>query len=154
MITTQRRIEILVGIFVLICLISAGYLTLRLGDLQIFSSDYIQYKARFSEVGGLVEGSEVRISGVNVGRVNDIRLDQERFAVIVTFSVEKELRLSDDTIVAIKTRGLIGDKYLSISPGGSGIYLEPGATLIDTRAPVDIQDLISKYAFGEAGEEN
>lgn len=148
--STQRRIEILVGIFVLICLISAGYLTLQLGDLQVFSSDYAQYKARFSDVGGLVEGSEVRISGVNVGRVNDIRLDQERFAVIVSFGVEKEIKLSDDTLVSVKTRGLIGDKYLNVSPGGSGIYLEPGDTIIDTQAPVNIQDLISKYAFGEA----
>jgi len=150
--STQRRIEILVGIFVLICLISAGYLTLQLGDLQVFSSDYTQYKARFSGVGGLVEGSEVRISGVNVGRVDDIRLDRDRFAVIVTFGVEKGIKLSDDTMASVKTRGLIGDKYLHLSPGGSGIYLEPGDTIIDTRAPVDIQDLISKYAFGEAGE--
>ncbi|MEF8823559.1 MAG: outer membrane lipid asymmetry maintenance protein MlaD [Desulfohalobiaceae bacterium] len=151
MMSTQRRIEILVGIFVLVCLISAGYLTLQLGNLQIFSSDYTQYRARFSDVGGLVEGSEVRISGVNVGRVDDIRLDRERFAVIVTFGVEKEVKLSDDTLVSVKTRGLIGDKYLSVSPGGSGIYLEPGDIIIDTRAPVDIQDLISEYAFGEAG---
>ncbi len=150
--SNQRGIEILVGIFVLICLISAGYLTLQLGDLHVFSSDYTQYKARFSEVGGLVEGSEVRISGVNVGRVNDIRLDRERFAVIVTFGVQKGIKLSDDTIVSVKTRGLIGDKYLNVSPGGSGMYLEPGDTIIDTRAPVDIQDLISKYAFGEAGQ--
>ena len=151
MMSTQRRIEILVGIFVLACLISAGYLTLQLGDLQVFSSDYTQYRARFSEVGGLVEGSEVRISGVKVGRVNDIRLDRERFAVIVSFGVEQGIKLSDDTIVSVKTRGLIGDKYLNVSPGGSGIYLEPGDIIIDTRAPIDIQELISKYAFGETG---
>jgi phospholipid/cholesterol/gamma-HCH transport system substrate-binding protein len=77
-------------------------------------------------------------------------LDRERFAVIVTFSVEKGIKLSDGTMVSIKTSGLIGDKYISISPGGSGIPLEPGDTIIDTQPPINIQDLISKYAFGEA----
>lgn len=149
--TTQRKIEILTGIFVLLCLACVGYLTIQLGQLQVFSSDYNRYQARFSQVGGLVEGSAVRISGVNVGQVKDIRLDRERYAVIVTFAVEKGLKLSDDTMVSINTRGLIGDKYLSVSPGGSGIYLEPGDTIIDTQPPVNIQDLISKYAFGDAG---
>ncbi len=151
MMTTQRKIEILTGIFVLLCLACVGYLTIQLGQLQVFSSDYNRYQARFSQVGGLVEGSAVRISGVNVGQVKDIRLDRERYAVIVTFAVEKGLKLSDDTMVSINTRGLIGDKYLSVSPGGSGIYLEPGDTIIDTQPPVNIQDLISKYAFGDAG---
>ena len=151
MMITQRKIEILTGIFVLLCLVCVGYLTIQLGQLQVFSSDYNRYQARFSQVGGLVEGSAVRISGVNVGQVKDIRLDRERYAVIVTFAVDKGIKLSDDTMVSINTRGLIGDKYLSVSPGGSGIYLEPGDTIIDTQPPVNIQDLISKYAFGDAG---
>lgn len=151
MIDTQRKIEILVGIFVLLCLVCVGYLTIQLGQLQLFSSDYNRYQARFSEVGGLVEGSAVRISGVNVGQVKDIRLDQERYAVMVTFAVEKEIKLSEGTMISIKTTGLIGDKYLSVSPGGSGISLQPGATIINTQPPVAIYDLISKYAFGDAG---
>ena len=149
MINTQRKIEILVGIFVLLCLVCVGYLTIQLGQLQLFSSDSTRYQARFSQVGGLVEGSAVRISGVNVGQVKDIRLDRERYAVIVTFAVDKGIKLSDDTMVSINTRGLIGDKYLSVSPGGSGMYLEPGDTIIETQPPVNIQDLISKYAFGD-----
>ncbi|MCF8085737.1 MAG: outer membrane lipid asymmetry maintenance protein MlaD [Desulfohalobiaceae bacterium] len=152
MINTQRKIEILVGIFVLLCLVCVGYLTIQLGQFQLFSSDYTRYQARFSEVGGLVEGSAVRISGVNVGQVKDIRLDQERYAVIVSFAVEDGIKLSDDTMVSINTRGLIGDKFLSVSPGGSGIYLQPGDTIIDTQPPVNIQDLISKYAFGDTGD--
>ncbi len=153
--TKQRQIEMLVGGFVLLCLIGAGYLTVNLGDFQLFSPSGISYKARFSEVGGLVEGSEVRISGVQVGRVNDISLDRERFAVMVTFSLNNEdIRLSEGTMVSIKTRGLIGDKYLSVSPGGTGMYLEPGETIIDTQPPVDIHDLIGKYAFGSAGGED
>jgi len=149
--TNQRRVEMLVGFFVLICMACAGYLTIHLGELQFFGQDSRQYKARFSEVGGLVEGSAVRISGVKVGRVRDISLDRERFAVIVTFGVARDIQLSEGTLVSIKTTGLIGDKYLSISPGGSGISLEPGATIINTQPPVSIYDLISKYAFGDTG---
>ena len=150
MVSNQRRIEIVVGVFVLLALICVGYLTIKLGDFQLLESNSYRLKARFSNVGGLSEGNAVRLSGVNVGRVNNIRLDRERFAVIVTFSVEKGIKLSDGTMVSIKTSGLIGDKYISISPGGSGIPLEPGDTIIDTQPPINIQDLISKYAFGEA----
>jgi len=150
MVSNQRRIEIVVGVFVLIALICVGYLTIKLGDFQLLESNSYRLKARFSNVGGLNEGNAVRLSGVNVGRVNNIRLDQERFAVIVIFSVKKGIELSDDTMVSIKTSGLIGDKYISISPGGSGIPLKPGDTIIDTQPPINIQDLISKYAFGEA----
>ena len=149
--TKQRRIEMLVGIFVLLCLLCVGYLTINLGDFQIFSANSNSYQARFSDIGGLVEGSEVRISGVQVGRVEKISLDRDRFAVMVTFSLEEGIRLSEGTLVSIKTKGLIGDKYLSISPGGTDMYLQPGDVIIDTQPPVDIQELISKYAFGEAG---
>lgn len=124
--TKQRRIEMLVGIFVLLCLICAGYLTINLGDFRFFNSNPNRYQARFSEIGGLVEGSEVRISGVQVGRLEKISLDRERFAVMVTFSLEEGIRLSEGTLVSIKTKGLIGDKYLSVSPGATDIYLQSG----------------------------
>ncbi len=145
----KRGIEMLVGVFVLLGLASLGYLTVQLGDFRFFDTDTYQLQARFSSVDGLVEGSAVRISGVNVGRVEDIELDKERFAVMVTFSLPRDIRISDDSMAAIRTMGLVGDKYVSLSPGGSGIHLEPGDTIIDTQPPIDIQELIGRYVFGE-----
>jgi len=151
--TNQRRIEVVVGAFVLLGLICVGYLTIHLGELNLFETDSYRLRASFSNVGGLVEGSAVRISGVQVGQVRDIRLDQERFRVLVTFSVKKGIELSEDTMASIQTSGLIGDKYLSLSPGGMDRSLQPGDTIIDTQPPLNIQELVRKYVFGDAGSQ-
>jgi phospholipid/cholesterol/gamma-HCH transport system substrate-binding protein len=143
--------EVMVGLFVLAALVCIGYLTVQLGQMRLVGKESLVLKARFSRVGGLTEGNEVRISGVSVGRVVDISLDMERFAAIVTMELRKDLTLSDDSIAAIKTSGLIGDKYVSISPGGSSFNLESGDMIIDTQPPLDLQELIGKYVFGDVG---
>jgi phospholipid/cholesterol/gamma-HCH transport system substrate-binding protein len=146
---SQYKIELSVGIFVLVALLCVGYLTVQLGQMRLLGDDHYVLKARFSSVSGLNEGNEILIAGVPVGRVKDIRLNTEDFAAMVQLSIRDDIKLSDDSIAAIKTSGLIGDKYISISPGGSGFYLQPGDTIIDTQPPVDIEELISKYVFGD-----
>ncbi|MFW6401139.1 MAG: outer membrane lipid asymmetry maintenance protein MlaD [Desulfohalobiaceae bacterium] len=146
------KVELTVGAFVLLGLICLGYLTMQLGQLQLFGSDYYQLQARFSNVGGLRSGNAVQIAGVQVGQVEDIELDQEQFVARVKLRIQEGVRLSDDAMAAIKTSGLIGDKYISISPGGSGIYLEPGDTIIETQAPLDIEELVGKYIFGSSDD--
>jgi phospholipid/cholesterol/gamma-HCH transport system substrate-binding protein len=142
------KVELIVGAFVLLGLICLGYLTIQLGQMQLFGQDYYQLQARFSNVGGLRSGNSVQIAGVQVGQVQDIELNKERYVAMVRLKIKEGVRLTDDSMAAIKTSGLIGDKYISLSPGGSGIYLEPGDTIIETQAPVDIEELVSKYVFG------
>jgi len=146
---SQYKIELSVGIFVLVALLCVGYLTVQLGQMRLMGDGHYVLKARFSSVSGLNEGNEILIAGVPVGRVKDIRLNTEDFAAMVKLSIREDIKLSDDSIASIKTSGLIGDKYISISPGGSGFYLQPGDTIIDTQPPVDIEELISKYVFGD-----
>ncbi len=90
----------------------------------------------------------MRISGVEVGRVKDIILNPKDYSAIVVMEIRKDIKLSDDSIASIKTNGLIGDKYVSISPGGSDIYLSAGDMIVDTEPPVDFEALVSKYVFG------
>lgn len=144
--------EISVGVFVLLGLICLGYLTLQLGQMQLFGGDHYQLQARFSNVAGLRSGNSVQIAGVNVGQVQDIQLNQEQYVAMVRLKIREGVKISDDSIAAIKTSGLIGDKYINISPGGSGLYLEPGETIIETQAPVDIEELVGKYVFGDMGK--
>ena len=144
----KYKVEVSVGVFVLICLVCVGYLTIKLGKMELLGAESYALKARFSTVSGLRTGNDVQISGVNVGRVTDIALDSEHDAAIVTMAIREDISLSDDSIAAIKTSGLIGDKYISISPGGGGFELEPGDMIIDTQAPIDIEELVSKYVFG------
>lgn len=150
---TSKKIEILVGTFVLLGLFCLAYLSFNLAGLQLLGKKTFSIQARFLYVGNLNEGAAVKIAGVDVGKVSSIVLDMEEFVALVTMDLDPALALDDDTLASIKSSGLIGDKFIELSPGGSGIPLEPGQTVIDTESAVDIEGLISRFAFGEIGEE-
>jgi phospholipid/cholesterol/gamma-HCH transport system substrate-binding protein len=133
---------------VFIALLCLGYLTIQLGQLRLLGDDYYSLKSRFRSVSGLKEGNDVRIAGVQVGRVDSIVLNKDYFVSVVTLKIRDDIKLSDDSLASIKTSGLIGDKYVSISPGGSGIMLEPGDMIVETQSPIDFEELVSKYVFG------
>jgi phospholipid/cholesterol/gamma-HCH transport system substrate-binding protein len=78
-------------------------------------------------------------------------MDQENQVVVVDFKINKDIQIYDDAIASIKTEGLIGDKFVSIDPGGGGDLLKNGDIITDTESPTDIMDLVSKYAFGDVG---
>lgn len=141
--------EAAVGFFVLIGLICLGYLTIKLGKMELFNSDGYSVFATFTSVSGLKPGAEVDIAGVKVGRVKSIRLDNKLPRAIVELNVSNNVHLTDDAIASVKTSGLIGDKYISISPGGTGEPLKNGDEIIDTESSVDLESLISKYIFGK-----
>ncbi len=143
---TQR--EIIVGIFVLIGLLCTAYLTVKLGRMEVFGSNGYELQARFNSAAGLRVGASVEVAGVQVGRVALIALDGQNSQAIVTLYLDNKLKFTDDTIASIKTSGLIGDKFISLSPGGSGIFLEEGEEITDTESAVDLESIISKFAFG------
>lgn len=141
--------ETAVGLFVIVCMLFVGYLSINLGNLEIFGKDYYTLKARFSSVSGLREGADVEVAGVKVGNVLTITLDQTKGVAVVTLRVQEGVELSRDTIASIKTSGLIGDKYVNLAMGGEMEMLHDGDTIVETESALDIEELISKYAFGE-----
>jgi len=141
--------EIIVGIFVVFGLICIGYMTVKLGKLNLFGDDSYPLVAKFTTVTGLRKGNPVNVLGIDVGRVESITMDQENQQAVVEMRIRKDIKIYDDAIASIKTEGLIGDKYLSIDPGGGGDILKPHGVITDTQAPINIEELISKYAFGE-----
>jgi phospholipid/cholesterol/gamma-HCH transport system substrate-binding protein len=147
-----RNIELIVGIFVLSGIIAISYLSVKMAGLDFFEQDTYLLDARFNSASGLKEGSNVMISGVAVGRIEKISLNVSTYEAIVTIRIGKEIQLDDDTIASVKTNGLIGDKYLALSPGGSGIALNPGDTIIETESALDIEKIISNFAFGNVKE--
>ena len=144
----KSSIEVGVGIFVLIGIICVGYLTLRLGELELLQKDYYQLNARFRSVSGLKVGAQIEIAGVQVGQVDAIMLDNERMEALVSLKIKNDVQLGDDVIASVKTAGLIGDKFIKLSPGGSESMLKPGDVITETESALDIEDLISRYAFG------
>ena len=143
----KYSLEFSVGVFVLVGLACLGYLTIKLGKLEIFGSDSYTLSARFTSATGLKTGSNVEIAGVQVGRVTRIGLD-DNYMARVTMQIRRGIRLSDDSIAAIKTSGLIGDRYISISIGGSSHFLADGSEIEETQSAIDIEELISKFVFG------
>ena len=138
-----------VGIFVIIGLVCVAYLTIKLGKMEISSSDTYSIHAKFNSIAGLRVGANIEIAGVNVGRVSDIKLEQndEGSLAVVTLKIKNGVELSDTAIASVKTSGLIGDKYISISPGGSPDMLKNGQEITDTESALDIESMISKYIF-------
>ena len=144
--------ETMVGIFVVIGLLCVGYLTVKLGNVSLFGDDsYIVY-AKFNSVSGLRIDNPVEMVGIEVGRVAGFKMDQKDQLAIVEMKIKNGIKVYDDAIASIKTAGLIGDRYVSIDPGGGGDLLKAGGTITDTESPVDIGELIGKYAFGEVNK--
>jgi phospholipid/cholesterol/gamma-HCH transport system substrate-binding protein len=141
--------ETAVGLFVLVGLIAVAYMSIKLGNVQLFGDKYYAVEASFSDVSGLKVNAPVQMFGVTIGFVQSIGLDQDKGVARVLMSIDKAVMLTDDAIVSVKTNGLIGDKYLKIAPGGLGDPVKPGGTLFDTNPAIDLEDLISKFAFGK-----
>lgn len=136
-----------VGVFVLLGLICTGYLTVKLGKMEIVSDKGFALSATFNSVSGLRVGADVELAGVPVGRVTGITLTDDMRAR-VSLQLTAPLDLSDDTIASIKTSGLIGDKYVSLSPGGSSDMLPDGGEITETEASMDLESILAKYAHG------
>jgi phospholipid/cholesterol/gamma-HCH transport system substrate-binding protein len=149
----KYAMETTVGIFVFIGLICVGYMTIKLGDVSLFGSNAYTLSARFSSVSGLRVGSAVEMLGLEVGRVAGMTMDQEDQMAVVELEIQKGVEVYDDAIASIKTAGLIGDKYVQIDPGGAGDVMGPGDVIVETTSPLDIEELISKYAFGDVEED-
>ena len=141
--------ETVVGIFVVIGLIAIAYMTVKLGNMGFLGENTYTLYAKFNKVTGLRVGNPVTMLGLNIGRVESFKLDQDDQLVVVDFKIDNGIKIYDDAIASIKTEGLIGDKFVSIDPGGSGELLKNGDIITDTESPTDIMDLVSKYAFGD-----
>ena len=140
-------LELAVGFFLIIGIACLGYLSIKLGGMDFLGSQGYELEAVFSNSGGLKSGSAVVIAGVDVGRVKGVLLDN--YEAKVSLDIPHGLKIQEDAIVSIKTRGLIGEKYVEITPGGSEEILRPGDRIRETQSPIDLEELISNYVFGK-----
>jgi phospholipid/cholesterol/gamma-HCH transport system substrate-binding protein len=148
---THGKLEVSVGMFVIICGAALSYLAFTLGGVELGDSRYAVY-ARFSTVGDLKRGDAVKLAGVTVGDVKEISLVD--YTASVELSLSKPLTIPKDTIASIQTAGLLGDAYVSLSPGASGENLAVGGTITHTEPAISISELLAKYAFGSLGAES
>ncbi|MFH1035798.1 MAG: outer membrane lipid asymmetry maintenance protein MlaD [Pseudomonadota bacterium] len=144
----RENIELSVGIFVLLGLLAVGYMTVKLGKVDFMGDNTYLLTARFQSVSGLKTDARVEVAGVAVGKVAAIHLDTKTMAAIVDLKIDQGLKFTVDTIASVRTAGLIGDKFVKLSPGGMPDDLKPGDTITDTESPLEIEELIGKYVFG------
>jgi phospholipid/cholesterol/gamma-HCH transport system substrate-binding protein len=143
----KPKLEMVVGVFVLIGMVCLAYLSIKLGKLEIIGGAVYEVEAQFNSASGLKPGSTIEIAGVEVGRVRGITLIEDRAKV--KLAVNNTVKLYTDTFASIKTRGIIGEKFLALSPGGGGDPLKPGDTIRDTESGLDLEELVSQYVHGK-----
>lgn len=142
----RGRLEFVVGLFVLVGILCLGYLAIKLGKLELVGGDYYELTADFSSSSGLKKGASVEIAGVEVGRVKSILLKEDQAQVVL--AIEDGITVYNDAIASIKTRGIIGEKFMGLSPGGAGEPLTKGGTIVDTESGIDLEQVISQFIHG------
>lgn len=143
----DRRVNVAVGLFLVVGFLALGYLSIKLGRVSLLGATGYAITVEFPSVGGLKAGSAVEIAGVEIGRVESIGLADYQARVVLR--VKRDIKLQEDSIASIKTKGLIGEKYVRISPGGSDKIIPPNGRIREVEAPVDFEELLSKYIFGK-----
>jgi len=142
-----------VGIFVLAGFCALVFLALKVGNLSAASfSDSYRLEANFQNIGGLKVRAPVKVAGVVVGRVTDIRYDNERFEAVVSMAIDARFTFPKDTSGEILTSGLLGEQYLGLEPGGDVRNLENGDRLKLTQSAVVLEKLIGQFFVGKAAE--
>lgn len=145
--TKPLTLEFTVGVFILIGFLCLGYLSIRLAKKEIFDTGKYTVHAFFSNIGGLSPGAPVEIAGVEIGRVKNITLDDYDAHVLMV--IQEEIQLQMDVIASIKTKGLFGEKFVEIVPGGDEVYIEENGKIRNTEPAMDFEGLISKFIHGQ-----
>jgi phospholipid/cholesterol/gamma-HCH transport system substrate-binding protein len=143
----RSALDIAVGVFVILGILALGWLSIRLGKVELWGGGNYVVTADFPSAGGLKTGSSIEIAGVQVGRVTAIRLDNYQARIVM--AIDNRVRLTEDSIASIKTKGLIGEKFIQLSPGGSDKIIKPNGKITEVEPPIDLEELLSKYVFGK-----
>lgn len=144
------KLEMTVGTFMLIGILCLGYVSIKLGKMEISGGDYYSVRAAFDSVSGLKPGARVEVAGVEVGKVDRIALDPKSgdraFAYL---KIKSGVKITDDVIASVRTSGIIGDKFIKLRPGGSDVMLKNNDTIRETESAIDIEELVSKFIHGK-----
>jgi phospholipid/cholesterol/gamma-HCH transport system substrate-binding protein len=141
------NLEIIVGLFMVVGFVCFAWLSVQLGDIDLFGRSVYRVTASFGSVSGLKKGAIVEIAGVQVGKVDDISFEADKYEALVSMAIENDVVLQEDCIASVRTSGIIGDRYINISPGGSDVVLHDGDRILETESAINLEELVSKYIF-------
>lgn len=146
----MAKLEMIVGAFMIIGILCLGYLSIKLGKMELVGGDYYTVSAKFDSVSGLKPGARVEIAGVEIGKVDRIALDSKGWDQALAYlKIKSGIKIGDDVIASVRTSGIIGDKFIMLKPGGSDHFLKNNDMIRETESAIDIEDLISKFIHGK-----
>ena len=149
----RSTIDLWVGVFVVLGVGALLFLAMRVGNLATFSSnETYQVQARFANIGGLKARAPIKSAGVVVGRVADIRFDNETYEALVSMNLDYGYQFPRDTTAKILTSGILGEQYVGLEAGGDGVMLKNGDRVRLTQSAVVLENLISQFLFNKAAE--
>jgi len=141
-----RKVEISVGLFVFLGLLSIGWLALKIGQVGGLGESGYTLTADFDDAGGVRNGSDIMMAGVIIGRVDSVTLTDNDHATMV-LRIHEGVKIAEDSFASVRTKGIIGDRYIRITQGSDDAFLEAGNEIEETESAINIEDLISKYIF-------
>lgn len=144
------KLEMMVGIFMIIGILCLGYVSIKLGKMELLGGDYYTLSAGFDSVSGLKPGARVEVAGVEVGKVDRITLDvKSGDRALAYLKIKTGVKITDDVIASVRTSGIIGDKFIKLKPGGSERMLKNNDQIRETESAIDIEELVSKFIHGK-----
>jgi phospholipid/cholesterol/gamma-HCH transport system substrate-binding protein len=141
-------LELIVGLFLLVGIIALAFISVKLGKMEWVGGGGYEVAAIFSSAGGLKVGAVVEVAGIEIGRIKSLSLNDDYQARVV-MDINSKVKLQDDAMASIRTKGLLGEKFVDITPGGADDLIEEGDVMYDTEPPIDLESLISKFIFGK-----
>lgn len=154
----SKALELSVGVLILLGLLAFMFMALRVSGLTMGSNPFVHntydLTADFTDVGNLKVRAPVRIAGVQVGTVTGMDLDSQTYQAHVILSIEKDVAIPTDSSVSVTSSGVLGDNYISISPGYASTNMPAGAAFVTTYPATSLTSLISTFMSGGSSNNN
>jgi phospholipid/cholesterol/gamma-HCH transport system substrate-binding protein len=145
----NHTVETLIGAIVVA--VAAGFLYFAYANTNAANLSGYDVNARFQRVDGLSVGTDVRLSGIKIGSVSALTLDPKTYQATVHLIIKSDVKIPDDSSIMVTSTGLLGNSYLSVSPGGSDAMIPPGGAIQNTQGSVDLMSLIGRFVGGGGG---
>jgi phospholipid/cholesterol/gamma-HCH transport system substrate-binding protein len=146
----QNIVETIIGFIVV--LITISFFTYSYTNTSHDNNNEYFLNATFQNVDGIIKGSDVKIGGIIIGRVESLDLDEENYNALVKFAIHKEVKIPADSSASISSSGFLGGKFVSISPGGDEEYINENGEIKYTQSSVNLESLIGKFMYsGKSG---
>ncbi|MDR0780455.1 MAG: outer membrane lipid asymmetry maintenance protein MlaD [Pseudomonadales bacterium] len=144
---SKFNIQLATGIFVAVGILAFTYAAVNIGGASLRAAPGYTLTARFTSISGLRVGGVVEAAGVRVGTVSSIDFDPSTFDAVVHLRINEGIPVQEDAIASIRTQGIIGEKFVKLTPGGFDELLKDGGEITETESAVSLEELISKYIF-------